>query len=302
MTAPLVQVRVRASWMSAPVLSEWTAAAKTVAGVSPVTPNTHAKVCESWPHPKPFPRMLPSLRDQRTWSAPSKSQPSGAAKTHETERTSPSTPCRTALRASRKPGCQLAVLLTRSASCGEAAAAAASAPALEARASKLQRMVDELGTPANGVVAPSDGVSAPANGVAAPANGVSAPANGVVANGAAAPANGVGARANGVSQVAFAPPASEEPEWMSEQRAGIARAAAARPTTAEADAAAAESLHVNADGYTQADAAVDRDDALRAAFASNQELKLALSEGAEGALSQAVEAELADFRRQAGMD
>jgi len=183
-----------------------------------------------------------------------------------------------------------------------AAAAAASAPALEARASKLQRMVDELGTPANGVVAPSDGVSAPANGVAAPANGVSAPANGVVANGAAAPANGVGARANGVSQVAFAPPASEEPEWMSEQRAGIARAAAARPTTAEADAAAAESLHVNADGYTQADAAVDRDDALRAAFASNQELKLALSEGAEGALSQAVEAELADFRRQAGMD
>mmetsp|Transcript_29065 Transcript_29065/g.94633 ORF Transcript_29065/g.94633 Transcript_29065/m.94633 type:complete len:207 (+) Transcript_29065:95-715(+) len=149
MTAPLVQVRVRASWMSAPVLSEWTAAAKTVAGVSPVTPNTHAKVCESWPHPKPFPRMLPSLRDQRTWSAPSKSQPSGAAKTHETERTSPSTPCRTALRASRKPGCQLAVLLTRSASCGEAAAAAVVAAAARQNAKGLdgQRHVQSMWPP-----------------------------------------------------------------------------------------------------------------------------------------------------------
>ena len=47
MVAPLVHTIVIASCMSAPVFSEACVTAKTARGVSPVTLNTHAKVCES---------------------------------------------------------------------------------------------------------------------------------------------------------------------------------------------------------------------------------------------------------------
>ena len=88
--APLVQVIVSASCMSAPLVADLPHTAYTRSGVRPVTLKTQAKVWLNCPHPKPLPFMEPVAFTQVTLLAVSKSAPSGAANMQLTCWTSPS--------------------------------------------------------------------------------------------------------------------------------------------------------------------------------------------------------------------